>query len=127
MSAPPANTANIPAMARPLGVVRSRASVSDTKPTPRRSSSWRVATKSARDRPPGIGIVQFAGVNEAHVQVAHLSALAGFIEQRIFAVQDGLLQCPLADIVIERGARFAQEQRQRFPVLQQVGDRLAQA
>ncbi len=30
-----ANTANIAAMARPLGVVRSRASVSDTKPTPR--------------------------------------------------------------------------------------------
>ena len=38
-------------MARPAGVVRSSASVSETKPTPRCSSSCRVASRSVTDRP----------------------------------------------------------------------------
>jgi hypothetical protein len=38
------------AIARPAGVVRSRASVTETKPTPRCSSSWRVAISSVTDR-----------------------------------------------------------------------------
>ena len=38
-------------MARPAGVVRSSASVSETKPTPRCCSSWSVETRSATDRP----------------------------------------------------------------------------
>ena len=38
-------------MARPAGVVRSTASVSETKPTPRGSSSCSVANRSATDRP----------------------------------------------------------------------------
>src|ERR1039457_1743771 len=46
-----ANTASNAAMARPAGVVRSSASVSETKPTPRCCSSWRVASRSATDRP----------------------------------------------------------------------------
>ena len=46
-----AKTASRPAMARPAGVVRSSASVSDTKPTPRCSSSWSVASRSVTDRP----------------------------------------------------------------------------
>ena len=46
-----ANTASNPAIARPAGVVRSSASVSDTKPTPRCSSSWSVASRSVTDRP----------------------------------------------------------------------------
>ncbi len=33
----------------------------------------------------GIGAIQFAGMNEAHVQVAHLRPVAGFIEERILA------------------------------------------
>ena len=45
-----ANTASNPAIARPAGVVRSRASVSETKPTPRCSSSCRVA-RQIRYRP----------------------------------------------------------------------------
>ena len=45
------NTASRPAMARPMGVVRSSASVNDTNPTPRWLSSWSVATRSATDRP----------------------------------------------------------------------------
>ena len=46
-----ANTASIPASARPLGVVRSSASHRDTNPTSSAFSSWSVFTKSTSDRP----------------------------------------------------------------------------
>jgi hypothetical protein len=46
-----AKTASKPAIARLAGVVRSSASVNETKPTPRCSSSWSVASRSATDRP----------------------------------------------------------------------------
>jgi hypothetical protein len=46
-----AKTESKPAMARSVGVVRSSASVSDTKLTPNSASSFRVATRSTRDRP----------------------------------------------------------------------------
>src|SRR2546428_6528155 len=46
-----ANTARKPAKARPAGVVRSRASVSETNPTPRAVSSCNVVIKSTRERP----------------------------------------------------------------------------
>src|SRR5271166_2278374 len=46
-----AKTASSAAIARPAGVVRSNASVSDTKPTPRGSSSCRVASRSVTDLP----------------------------------------------------------------------------
>jgi hypothetical protein len=46
-----AKIANRPAIARPAGVVRSSASVSDTKPTPRCCSSCRVTSRSVTERP----------------------------------------------------------------------------
>jgi hypothetical protein len=46
-----ANTESNPAMARPVGVVRSNTSVSDTKPTPSSESSFSVTTRSTSDRP----------------------------------------------------------------------------
>ena len=46
-----AKMASRPAMARPAGVVKSSASVRETNPTPRCSSSWRVASRSVTDRP----------------------------------------------------------------------------
>src|SRR5262252_8907739 len=46
-----ANTARKPAKARPAGVVRSRASVNETKPTPRAVSSCSVVIKSTSERP----------------------------------------------------------------------------
>jgi hypothetical protein len=46
-----ANTESSPAMARPVGVVRSRASVSDTKATPSSATSFKVTTRSTSDRP----------------------------------------------------------------------------
>jgi hypothetical protein len=46
-----ANTDRRPAMARPVGVVRSSASVSDTKATPGSARSFRVTTRSTSERP----------------------------------------------------------------------------
>jgi hypothetical protein len=63
----------------------------------------------------GIGVVQLTSVDETHEEVAHLGALAGFIEQRILAMQDGLLQGPLADVVVERRSGLAQEEREPIP------------
>jgi hypothetical protein len=40
----------------------------------------------------GIGIAELARVDEAHEEVANVSPVLGFIEERIFAMQDGLLQ-----------------------------------
>jgi len=42
---------SMPANARPLGVVRSRASLSDTKPTSTDDSSCKVVTRSTTERP----------------------------------------------------------------------------
>jgi hypothetical protein len=44
-----ANTESKPAIARPVGVVRSSASVSDTKPTPSEASSFSVTTRSTSE------------------------------------------------------------------------------
>lgn len=46
-----ANTDSMPAIARRVDVVRSSASLSDTKPMLRSVSSWRVVTRSSRERP----------------------------------------------------------------------------
>ncbi len=46
-----ANTANNPASARPVDVVRSKASVSEIKPTPSSVSSFNIVTRSASERP----------------------------------------------------------------------------
>ena len=45
------NTASSPAIARPVGLFRSNASVTETKPTPGAVSSCNVDTRSATDRP----------------------------------------------------------------------------
>jgi hypothetical protein len=49
-----------------------------------------------------IGSIQLAGVNQAHEQIAYLCSIASLVKQGVLAMQDGLLQCPLTDIVIQR-------------------------
>jgi len=68
----------------------------------------------------GIDLGQFGGVDQAHEQVADIGAVLGLIEQGVLAVQDGLLEHPFTDIIVERGAGLAQEQRELRPVLAQV-------
>ena len=74
----------------------------------------------------GIGAIQFAGMDQAHEQIADVSAVFGFIEQGVLAVKDRPLQTSFADVVVQRCAGLAQKQGQPVPVLEQVGDRLAQ-
>ena len=65
-----------------------------------------------------IGLTQFAGVDQTHEQVPRLGPIERAVKQSILAMQHGALQRPLADIVVERRARVAQECRQAFPVAQ---------
>ena len=57
----------------------------------------------------GIGAGEFAGVDQAHEQVPDLGALQRAIEQRIFAMQDGRLQRPFADVVVQGRAGLPQK------------------
>src|SRR5437870_9260119 len=52
----------------------------------------------------GIDAVELAGVNQAHVQVPPLRSLPGLVKQRVLAMQNGLLQGTLDQIVIEGGS-----------------------
>src|SRR5262249_16827739 len=73
-----------------------------------------------------VDLVQVAGVDQAHEQVADAGPVLGLVEQGILAVQDGLLQGPLAHIVVQRGTGLTQEQRQLLPVPQHVADGAAE-
>ncbi len=73
-----------------------------------------------------VGLVQLAGVDQAHEQVADAGAVPGLVEQGVLAVQDRLLQRPLAQVVVQRGTGLTQEQRQLIPVLEHVTDRAAE-
>ena len=75
----------------------------------------------------GVGPIQFAGVDQAQIQVPRRRTVAGLEEQGILAVQDRLFQGPLAEIIVQRRAGHAQEQRQLLPMLAQVADRRPQA
>ena len=73
-----------------------------------------------------VHLAQLAGVDQAHVHVADAGAVGGFIKQRILAMQDRLFQCSLADVVVQRSAGLAGEQREVLPTLEHVIDRRAQ-
>ena len=51
----------------------------------------------------GIAGAELAGVDEAHKEVAHAGAVLGLVEQRSFAMENGLLEGPLADIMPTAG------------------------
>ena len=73
-----------------------------------------------------IAAVELAGVDEAQIQVAHGRTVFGLEEQGVLAMQDRLLQSPFADVVVQRGAGHAEEQRQLHPVFAKIVDRFAQ-
>ena len=74
----------------------------------------------------GIGPIEFAGVNQAHENVADVGAVVGLVKQGIPPVSDGLFQRPLADVIVQRRSGYAQEERQLLPVPEQVRNRAAQ-
>ena len=73
-----------------------------------------------------IDLIQFAGVDQAHEEVAHARSVHCFVEERILTMQDGFLQHSFGDVVVEWRARLSQEQCQFRPVPEQVRDCLAQ-
>src|ERR1039458_3433551 len=73
-----------------------------------------------------IDVVEFAGVNQAHEQVSHLRSIPVLVKQRVLAMQDRFLQCPLHQIIVQRCSRFPQKQRELLPVIEQIRDRLTQ-
>ena len=66
-------------------------------------------------------------MDQAHEHIADECAMLGLVEERVFPVEDGLFQGLLADIVIQGRSGDSQEQGQRIPVLEHIGDGLSQA
>src|ERR1039458_3479792 len=73
-----------------------------------------------------IDVVEFAGVNQAHEQVSHLRPISVLVKQRVLAMQDRFLQCPLHQIIVQRCSRLPQKQREFLPVIEHIRDRLTQ-
>jgi hypothetical protein len=46
-------------------------------------------------------VVQLGCVDQAHEAVADPGAILRLVEERVLAVEDGLLQCPFTDRVIQ--------------------------
>ena len=73
-----------------------------------------------------VDLVQFAGMDQAHEQIAHPGPVLSFVEVRVLAVQNNFFQSSLTDVVIERRSGMSQEQSQLIPMFSHVADRLAQ-
>ena len=74
----------------------------------------------------GVGGAEPTGVDQAHEQVAQPGAVLRLVAERVFPVEDGHLQGAFADIIIQGRARLAEEQGERFPVLDHIMEGLAQ-
>jgi len=57
-----------------------------------------------------IDLIQFAGVDQAHEEIAHLSPVHRLIEECIPASKNRFLQGTLGNVVIEWGALLPQKQ-----------------
>src|SRR3990172_7712561 len=75
----------------------------------------------------GIDIPQIAGVNQTHEHIADERAVFGLVEERVFSVEDSLFQALLTDVVVQGRSRNSQEQSQRIPVLEHIGNGLSQS
>jgi hypothetical protein len=71
--------------------------------------------------------MQFGGVDQRHVDVADPRAALAAIEQRVVAMANGHLERSLTNVVLEGRARYAKEQGQLVPALEQVLERIAEA
>ena len=48
----------------------------------------------------GVDFVEFAGMNDAHKQIAHTSSVEGLKKVRIFSMQYRLLQCSFTYVIV---------------------------
>src|ERR1039458_1994799 len=55
-------------------------------------------------------LVRLGGGGEAHENIADARAVEGAVKEGIFPMQDRLFQGSFAHIIVQRGARYAQEQ-----------------
>ena len=74
------NTESMPAIARPVDVVRSSASLSETKPMLRSMSSWSVLTRSSRERP--LDPAARPAQHRSRAAARHRSVVAGVLSAR---------------------------------------------
>ena len=68
----------------------------------------------------GIGSIQFASVDQAHVQVADLGTIHGLIKERVLPMKNRFFQRALNQVVVQWSAWLAQKQGQGSPVPQHV-------
>ena len=68
----------------------------------------------------GINPSQIAGMDQAHKQIPNARTIFSFIEQGIFAMQDGFFQSPFANIVVKRRLWYPQKESQRRPVVEHI-------
>ena len=50
-----------------------------------------------------IGAIEPTGMDDAHEEVSHPGTVLRFVTQGVFAVQDGHLQSPFADVMPRQG------------------------
>lgn len=70
--------------------------------------------------------VELARIDQAHQRIANLGSFSRSVKEGISAMENCFFQQSLADVVVQRCASLAQEQRQPFPMLEHVLDRFAQ-
>jgi len=58
---------------------------------------------------------KFTGVDQAHEQVAHPRPPTRLVEQGVLAMENGLLQGPLAEIIVQRRPGHAEETASASP------------
>ena|SRR5215469_14264814 len=73
-----------------------------------------------------IDTVQFAGMNETHEKVAYRRPIFSLIEQTILSMQNGFLQSPLNNVVVQWSTGLAEKKRQALPMFQAIRDRGSQ-
>ena len=56
-----------------------------------------------------------------------ICAPSGFYKTGVLAIQNGLLQRPFHDVIVQGDARYLEKKSQLLPVLEQIRDRLPQA
>jgi hypothetical protein len=58
----------------------------------------------------GIDAVESTGMDEAHEEIPHPSSILSLVTEGVFSMQDGHLQGPFADVIVQGSAGMAKEQ-----------------
>ena len=74
-----------------------------------------------------VGATELAGVDQAHEEIADMSAVLGFVKKGVLAMKDGFLQGYFANIVVQWCPCCTQKQGEPVPVILHVCDGLSEA